>query len=257
LRPRQFESFNWLGALEFLVATVLTHAGFRLLQSRLEGMETDEWPRGRMLWMGISLLSLACALGLHLSLQTNTVLFLAFGAAVILAGLLYTTPPAMLSQRVGGEITLSMSMGMLPLLGAYAVQVGDLTRTVYAAALPMVVATGLWVWTGLMARREQDARVGKESALLLFEDRFAGRVVVPLLAVGIYAFLIAAMAYGSLSLWVLIALVGVLPAWRVMRTAWTHYGDAVGMAEAERSAFAVHLIVGVCTVLSSLIGLWR
>lgn len=46
----------------------------------------------------------------------------------------------------GGNVVLSYSLGLLPILGAYPIQFGDLTLRIYIAALPVVVVTALWVW---------------------------------------------------------------------------------------------------------------
>ena len=48
LRPPGF-SFRWLGAIEFLVATVLMHSGFSFLQARFEHGATREWSESRLL----------------------------------------------------------------------------------------------------------------------------------------------------------------------------------------------------------------
>ncbi len=48
LRPPGF-SFRWLGAIEFLFATVLFHAGFSFLQAWFEGRSTTKWPKSRLL----------------------------------------------------------------------------------------------------------------------------------------------------------------------------------------------------------------
>jgi 1,4-dihydroxy-2-naphthoate octaprenyltransferase len=257
LRPRVFTSINWMSAFEFLVATVLVHAGFYLFKSRLEGRAEGEWTRPRLLWLGVSLLSLACALGLHLSMQTNQLLMLVYGAMVLVAGLIYTAPPAMLSQRLGGEVAVSMSLGMIPMLGAYVVQVGDLTRTVYAASLPIIVVTGLWVLTGLLETSAEDRKAGRESVVSLLGERFCGRVAVPVMVMAAYAFLVAAVVFGSLTPWVLVALVGLVPAWRVVCVSREHYEDGNRMADARRSAFVVHLVLSACIAFSSLLGLAR
>ena len=48
LRPPGF-SFRWLGAVEFLIATVLMHSGFSFLQARFEHRATNEWSESRFL----------------------------------------------------------------------------------------------------------------------------------------------------------------------------------------------------------------
>lgn len=63
LRPPGF-SFKWLGGVEFLLATVLLHAGFSFLQAWFEKRSTAKWPRSRLLRYGCACIALACLLGL-------------------------------------------------------------------------------------------------------------------------------------------------------------------------------------------------
>ena len=150
LRPPGF-TFRWIGALEFLVATVLVHSGLSFLHAWFDHRIAHRWTRTRLLTVAITCIVLACALGLHLMRFTPGLIFIVYGLAVMFAGLLYVAPPVRFSQREGGEIVLSMSLALLPVLGAYLVQTGDLTRAVYLAALPIYAAMLLWVWVEEMA----------------------------------------------------------------------------------------------------------
>jgi 1,4-dihydroxy-2-naphthoate octaprenyltransferase len=60
---------------------------------------------------------------------------------VLFAGVPYVLPPFHFYRRAGGETVISVTLGLAPVLGAYLVQVGDLTRTVYVASSPLVAAT--------------------------------------------------------------------------------------------------------------------
>jgi len=71
LRPPGF-SFRWLGAIEFLFAPALFHAGFSLLQARFEGRSTSAWPSSRLLGGTASVcIFAACLLGLHVNRCLN------------------------------------------------------------------------------------------------------------------------------------------------------------------------------------------
>ncbi len=151
LRPPGL-SIRWLGAIEFLFATVLFHTGFSFLQARFEKRSTPEWPKSRLLrYAGMCMVS-ACLLGLHINsgLRLNEYvyknIFIVFGISALFVGMFYVAPPFNLYRRGGGEILIAESLGMIPVLGAYLIQVGDLTRTVYLASLPIVLVTGLWIW---------------------------------------------------------------------------------------------------------------
>lgn len=114
----------------------------------------------------------ACLLGLHLNVSLprgNSVpraIFIVFGLVTLFAGVLYVAPPFSFSRRVGGEIVVSESLGMLPVLGAYLVQTGDLTRTVYLASMPLIITTALWVWTDELISRVDDDKEGRQTMVI-------------------------------------------------------------------------------------------
>jgi 1,4-dihydroxy-2-naphthoate octaprenyltransferase len=248
LRPQGF-SFRWLGALEFLIATVLMHSGFSFLQARFEHRTTEEWSEFRLLGTALTCISLACLLGLHLSRFATGSIFVVYGLTTIFAGLLYVAPPVSFSQRAGGEIVVSMSLSLIPVLGAYLVQTGDLTRTVYLAALPIYAATGLWVWTGQMVSRSYDEEVGRETLVTVFGARFSGRVVVPAIAALLCVTLSLAVLSSSVMPLALAALLlsGVI--WRIVAVSRNAYADVSQMLKVRAGAFIVHL--GLCIVLAA------
>ena len=231
------------------MATVLMHSGFSFLQARFERRTTEEWSEARLLGTALTCISLACFLGLHLSRFTTGSIFIVYGLTTIFAGLLYVAPPASFSQRAGGEIVVAMSLSLIPVLGAYLVQTGDLTRTVYLAALPIYAATGLWVWTGEMVSRSRDEEAGRETLVTVFGARFSGRVVVPAISVLLCVTLLLAVLSSSVTPLALAALFLSGVAWRVVAASRNAYADASQMLRARAGAFIVHL--GLCMILAA------
>jgi 1,4-dihydroxy-2-naphthoate octaprenyltransferase len=252
LRPPGFE-FRALAACEFLAATVLAHAGFSLLEAFVTRESEGAWSRGRVLAAACACVAGACLLGLHLSTVTTRFIFLVFGAATVFAGLLYTVPPPCLSQREGGEVVLATSLGMFPVLGAYLVQTGDLTRPVYLTALPLVAATWLWRWTDEMANRSVDEQAGRGTLVRAFGPRFSGRVVVPAISLGLAASLGIAIASGSVPMQSLTAFVSLAFGWRIVTASWKDYSDELVMDHARRAAVAVHAVVCLAIAASALL----
>jgi 1,4-dihydroxy-2-naphthoate octaprenyltransferase len=256
LRPPGF-SFRWLGAVEFLIATVLVHAGFSFLQARFESRATDEWPESRLLGAASVCIVVACLLGLHLSRFATGGILIVYGLATLFAGALYVVPPLSFSRRAGGEIVVSISLSLIPVLGAYLVQTGDLTRTVYLAALPIYAATGLWVWTGQMVSRSYDEKVGRETLVTVVGARLSGRLVVPAISGALCATLLLAVLSASTPPWALTALLSLGLMWRIVSMSWNDYADALQMRRARTRARLVHLVVCVIIAVSSLAMLFR
>jgi 1,4-dihydroxy-2-naphthoate octaprenyltransferase len=246
LRPAGF-AFRLTGALEFLIATVLVHAGFSFLHARF-GRETAQgWTSMSLVSAALVCLVAAGLLGLHLMRFVPVFIFTAYALAVMFAGVLYVAPPARFSEHPGGEVVLSMSLGFLPVLGAYLVQTGDLTRTVYLAALPIYAAMLLWVWTRQMATRGPNTGVQADNLVEVFGRRFSGRVVVPGLSVFLCVTLLVAVLSASVMPLALVALILAVPMWKAVRASWNAYDNASAMLGAQSSAFAVH--TGLCLVL--------
>ena len=257
-------TFNWLGAIEFLIATVLLHAGFSLLHAFFEDRSTAEWPRRRLLGAAVVCLGAACLVGLHihsgLSLGDSVpgFIFIVYGLSTLFAGVLYVAPPFSFWRRTGGEIVLWESLGLIPVLGAYLVQAGDLTRTVYLVSIPLVVATALWVVTDELIGRADDEKEGRQTLVILFGPRFSGRFVMPALSLAFYATLLLAVFTASISPWALMAVVlsfGFV--WTIVTVSWREYASPTRMLQARRSAFGLHLATGIIIAASSLVALLR
>lgn len=256
LRPPGF-SFRWLGAVEFLIAIVLMHAGFSFLHARFERRATNEWSESRLLVAASACIVVACLLGLDLSRFTTGSIFIVYGLVTLFAGVLYVVPPLSFSQRAGGEIVVAMSLSLIPVLGAYLVQTGDLTRTVYLAALPIYVATGLWVWTEQMVSRSSDEEAGLETLVTVFGARFSGRLVVPAVSGALCATLLVAVLSASTMPWALTALLSLGFLWRIVSVSWSDYADTSKMLKVRTRAFTVHMVVCLVIAASSLAAAFR
>jgi len=258
LRPPGF-SFTWPGAIEFFIATVLFHSGFSLLQAHLENRSTAAWPGSRLLGIAGVCLVGGCLLGVHLDSSLTLhkgvprSIFIVYGLSVLFVGVLYVLPPFNFCQRAGGEVVISEAMGLIPVLGAYVVQVGDLTRTVYLASGPLVVATALWVWMDELITRTDDEKVGRQTMVILFGPSFSARFITLALSIGFYAaFFLAAFA-SSISWWaVLIVVLSFGLVRRIVVVSWKEYNSMPRLIEARKKAFALHLATSLIIAATSL-----
>jgi len=254
LRPPGF-SFRWLGAVEFLFATVLFHAGFSFLGACFEGRATTQWPKSRLLRYAGTCVVLACLLGLHINsgLQLNRFvyqsIFIIYGLAAIVVGVLYVVPPFNFYRRVGGEIVISEGLGLIPVLGAYLAQAGDLTRTVYLAALPIVVATGLWVWIDELVSRTDDEKAGRRTMVIDLGPRFSGRNGVLVLSMLFFATLLLAVFSASIIPLALITLLLGGLAWKIVTVSWAEYSYPERMIVVRKNAFRLHL--AACSIIAA------
>lgn len=257
LRPPGF-SFRWLGAIEFLFATILFHAGFSFLQAWFEEKSTRKWSKSRILRYSGICIFIACILGLHINsnLRLNKYvyesIFIVYGLCTLFVGVLYVVPPLIFSRRVGGEIVITYSLGLIPVLGAYIVQVGDITRTVYLAALPIVVVTGLWVWTDEIVSQAMDEKLDRQTLVILFGSRFSGRYGVLSLALLYFVTLLGAVISVSITPLALIALLLIGLVWKIVTISWNEYSCSERMRDVRKLAFVLHLVTCSIIAISSL-----
>ncbi len=252
LRPPGF-AFRSAAAAEFLAATVLTHAGFSLLQAGVR----SKGPAGRrgawLLTAAGACLAVAAFTILHLSRLVPGDALLVYGVSVLFTGVLYVVPPLDFGRRVGREIVLCEALGLLPVLGAYLVQTGDLTRTVYLAALPLFVATGLWVWMDELISRDDDVAAGRGSLVVLFGTRLSGRVGAPGLLLLFCGTLAVAVGSRALSPLALVALGSLSFAPAIVRASWRGYDRPADLLRVRRRVSALYLstgiVVGACPLI--------
>ena len=261
LNPQSF-SFKWLEAFEFLILTALLHGGFSFLYALVEKRFTAKWTKARLLWTGIICLSTALLIGLHLNailqlnLNVQKNIFIIWLAGTIFTGLLYIAPPISFFRRIGGEIIISVGFGLMPVIGAYLVQAGDLTRTVYIAAMPLVVSTGLWVWIAELIRRPEDERTGRSTMVTLFTPIFSGRIATLIIVIILYAvLLLAVFARPSLHPLSLIALITIGLTIKIVAVSWKGFSDAARMLKARKYAFIIHLAFCIIIIVSSLVSI--
>lgn len=246
-------------AILFLIATVSCHAGFILLHAGFMRKSKSHWNGKRLFIAGISGLLISVLIGVWLNgslrLHSNVpgYIFTVYGFSMLFVGMLYVAPPFSFHRRVYGEVIICVGLGMLPVLGAYLVQVGDITRTVYLASLPIVVSTGLWLWIIELINRPEDEKLGHRTLVMLFPLRVADRYITLLLSLLIYAALVAAvLGRSSLSPFSLPALLSAGYAVNIVRITWKDYEDRKSLEKAGRYSIFIHLVINTVIIAASL-----
>lgn len=254
LNPPGF-NFKLSDALFFLIATVTCHAGFSLLYYSFNDKFSSSREKSRFIASGIIHLIIAVITGLylnsHLHLHKNVpdYIFVVYGVTTIFAGILYVTPLFNFSKKFGGETVLSVGLGMLPVLGAYIVQVGDLTRTVYLASLPIVISTALWVWITELISKEEDENSGYKTTVMYFPFSVSCRIVTPILIISLYgALILSVWGRSSLNPFSLAGLFSILLAIKIINITRSVEIEKE-LQKAEKYAMLIHL--SVCIIIIS------
>ncbi len=257
LNPPDFE-FKFIEAILFLIATLLGHVGFTFLYFGFTQKVNSKIKRKTLFISGIFSLLITVLIGLYINntlhFHTNVpdYIFIVYGITSVFVGVLYVVPPFSFHQRLYGEVVISVGLGMLPVLGAYLVQVGDITRTVYLASIPVVVSTGLWVWITELINKDNDKKLGYKTTVMYFTNKVSGRYLTTLLVILIYVSLILAVAgRSSLNPLSLIALFSLISALMIIRIIWKDYENVRALKRAEKYAFFIHLSICVFITLSS------
>ncbi len=258
LNPPNFE-FKILEAILFLIGTLFGHLGFSFLYSGFTQKHSPKLKNKSLFINGIFSIIIFILIGLFLnsSLQLHPkvpeYIFTIYGITAIFVGVLYVVPPFSFHQRLYGEVVISVGLGMLPVLGAYLVQVGDITRTVYLASLPVVVSTGLWIWITELINKEDDKKKGHKTTVMYFNYKFSSRIITLFLSLLIYgSLLLAVFGRSSLNPLSLIASFSLIFALMIIQIIWKDYENIWVLKNAERYAFLIHLSICVVIILASL-----
>jgi len=256
LRPPGF-AFKWPSAAEFLAAVVLFHSGFSFFLSFFEKKRTNAHPGTRLLILAGLCLMASCLLGWHLNSGlalhngVHTHIFIIYGLAAIFVGLLYVMPPVCFYRRPGGEIIIAEGLALIPLLGAYLVQAGDITRRVYLVSIPIMAATAVWILTDELVTRPMDEKSGRKTMVIDFGPKFIGRYAVPALVLFLYVTLVLAVISKSLSAAALALILFSGLGWKISMVSMKDYLDPKKMIRARKYAVLLHLFTGIILALSS------
>jgi len=258
LNPPGFE-FKIVEAILFLITTFLGHIGFTLLYSGFVQKQKSKLKIKPLFIFGVVSLAVSVLIGLYInsSLQLHSnvpeYIFLIYGVGAIFVGILYVVPPFNFYQHLYGEVIISVGLGMLPVLGAYLVQVGDITRTVYLASMPVVVSTGLWIWITELINKEPDKKRGYKTTVMYFSEKLSGRFITHLLTILIYLSLVGAVfGRSSLNPLSLIALFSLIFALIIIKKVWKDYENIQALQDAEGYAFLIHLSICIVIILASI-----
>lgn len=263
---------NWLHAALALAALVCLHAGANLANdyydhltgndernvsyaspftggSRLiQGGQVQPW---EILAASLISLSLGAAIGIYL--------FLAAGWPILVLGLIggatgffYTAPPLKLGYRGIGEVFIFLDFGLLPVLGAYYVQMRTFSAgaTVAGACVGLLMTNVLWI--NQFQDAEADAAVGKRNWVVRLGRRASARVHVGLFALA-YAAIIAGVGWRVLPAWAMLGLLSLPLAVRASAASLRYHDQLGKLTPANVATIATHLVTSVLLALGLVI----
>jgi 1,4-dihydroxy-2-naphthoate octaprenyltransferase len=145
---------------------------------------------------------------------------LAFGVAGFLLAFFYVAPPLRLAYigRGLGELDILISFGILPLVGAYYVQTGNVTTSAFLASLPIGLYTTVVLYFHHFLHWRADKEVDKITPIVALGEhraRIVGAIILVCVAflIGLDAILNVFPWYGAL------AMLTVIPVLRSLRQA--------------------------------------
>jgi 1,4-dihydroxy-2-naphthoate octaprenyltransferase len=251
--------YGWASVFQFLAVMLLFHSGFALLNSGFERPDETVKKKRSLFIAGIVCLIGAVLGGIHLNNHlsfgpdVHPRIFLLYLGTCLFIGLLYVIPPIRFAKQIGGEMIFSVGLGMMPVIGGYLVMMGDLHRTTYLAAFPIVVSTGLWIWLANLINRRDDENKGYKTTVMLFSESFSARYGTLALAILVYAtLLLAVFGKPALNPFSLVLYLSIFLAWRIVVTTWNQFDNMETMKNNLRYACYLHVIVCLIIAATSL-----
>jgi 1,4-dihydroxy-2-naphthoate octaprenyltransferase len=196
-----------------------------------------------MLWQGIGFFIAASVIGLILAFTRGWgVLWL--GLIGVFSGYFYTAPPVRLVRTGLGELVVGMCLGPLTVLGAYYVQVQEMSWEPVVASLPVGFLVALILWINEFQDMPADAQVGKNH-LIVRIGRKAGATAFGLLLAATYLSIILGVLFAGVTPWALIALAISPLALKAYRIAREHYDHPQELVPANVLTIRAHLLTGL------------
>lgn len=185
---------------------ISTNSGF------LAGGIMSEKAFARLTW---SLLGIAVLCGVVLSLYSGWPVIV-FGGLGGLIAYFYVAPPIQFGYRGKGlsELAILLSFGVLPIMGSYYVQTGDLSLRSALLSMPIGLLTTLVLFNHHFLHWQADKQAGKHTLVVVWGEKRALRFSKTLLALA-YAFLVLCIFMGILPAYAIVALLTAIPLYRV------------------------------------------
>ncbi|RJE90805.1 prenyltransferase [Paenibacillus sp. 1011MAR3C5] len=180
------------------------------------------WSLGKFKAVTWLMFAIATLSGVALSLVSGWPV-LVFGLAGAFIAYFYVAPPIRFGYRGKGysEIAILLSFGVLPVAGAYYVQVSELDYRALLLSLPIGLLTTLILFNHHFLHWKADRQAGKKTLVVVWGEQRALRFSRLLMFLA-YAALILCVVTGALPIYALLALLTAIPIYLVYGRLGSH-----------------------------------
>src|SRR5712691_3911050 len=183
-----------------------------------QALMSGELSLGAYRGLAVGLFAFALLCGIVLSFFRPWAII--FGAAGFLLAFFYVAPPLRLAYvgRGLGELDILISFGILPLVGAYYVQTGNVTLSALLASLPIGLYTTAVLYFHHFLHWRADQAVGKITPVVALGENRA-RIVGAILLSLVAATILLDVVFQVYPWYSIVAALTIIPVLRVLRRA--------------------------------------
>lgn len=183
-------------------------------------------------------------LGLYLNQRTAGNIVLWLGIIGVVSGFFYAGFPLKLGYRGIGELLIGTCFGPLVVIGSYVVQTGRISKTAFAASLPVGLLIGLVVFINEFPDFEADRSVGKRTLVVLLGKSNA-LMVYHISLILLFLYSITVVAAGWLPAHILIVLLTLPLALKAYGVSKKHFRSVQDLLPANAATIGLHLSFGL------------
>ena len=181
----------------------------------------------------------ACGVGLWLTTGVHAVAII--GLVGVALAWCYTSPPLRLVHRGLGEPTIFVCFGLLPVLGAEAVQRGAVSLAVGWVGLPAGLLITAVLWVNEFPDVESDAAAGKRTLVVRLGTRRAA-AAYGLLVGGAYVSVLVGVMAGWMPWAALVVLLTAPLSWRAVRLLRAHHAEPAAVVPSQAATIGQHAV---------------
>ncbi|ANS77270.1 ubiquinone biosynthesis protein UbiA [Paenibacillus yonginensis] len=187
---------------------VSTHSGL------LTGGIVSEKAFATLTWLFLAF-AVVCGVLLCVFSGWELLYFVVVGALI---AYFYVAPPLRFGYRGMGysEVAILFAFGIMPVTGSYFVQTGEFSLRSVLLSLPVGILTTLLLFNHHFLHWQSDKQVGKRTLVVVWGERKA-LVLSRIMTVLAYVLLLVCIFAGILPFYAVLALLSVLPLYRVYR----------------------------------------